>query len=62
MKSYDVPIIFRIKAINKDAADALAAQISSAGCEYLLEYQSATKARIKWWNFAAIRSIKGGPT
>jgi hypothetical protein len=32
MKSYDVPVIFRVKA------------------------------RLKWWNFATIRSTKGDPT
>ena len=62
MKSYDVPVIFRVKAINKDEADSLAASICSDGCESALSYQRDTKARIKWWNFATIRSIKGGST
>ena len=62
MKSYDVPVIFRVKAINKDEADSLAASICSDGCEAALTYQREIKARVVWWNFATIRSIKGGPT
>ena len=63
MKSYDVPVIFRVKAINKDAADARAASIVRAGIlDSVNSSQDSTKARLKWWNFATIRSTKGGPT